>query len=116
MQSEDLHVSFGTQRYGKSHGFHLLRKRLKFGLLVLDLAAHFVEFIGDLNRVLYRFRLLQDSEILRLLCAQISQARSVVHVLLGDILRFHLFAFHAQSKLADFRPDLFKTSSWYANR
>src|SRR5437762_5804208 len=66
--------------------------------------------------VLYRFRLLQDSEILRLVCAQISQARSVVHVLLGDILRFHLFAFHAQSKLADFRPDLFNTSSWYATR
>jgi len=47
--------------------------------------------------------------------AQITQPRSLIHVLRGDVLGFDTFAVYAQAEFADFGADFFKTRHRYAN-
>ena len=85
IQTKDLRIGLGAQVDVDRHGFYLLRERLEFSLLLFDRTTDFVQFVADFERVLHVRSFAQDAEILLFLGAQVTQARFLVDVPLGDI-------------------------------
>src|ERR1022692_2913597 len=53
-QTEYLSIRLGPQGYGDRNRVYLFGKRVELGLLLLDLAAHFVQLFADFKSVGHR--------------------------------------------------------------